>query len=359
MQAIQSNRGLSGAFRRAFCSLTIAAALGTTLGLTTVNRAQGHQPLPNEHGDINTLRGQQAAPGERGAGATPQVQAHSPRDDMGQWSPTDFARANPNLPTLVIAGDSTAATGDPNHRGWGAPLIDYFDTNKVNIINRAVAGRSFRTFYGEGKWRQVVDALKQGDFVVIEFGHNDGGGIEGPMARGDLPGTGDETQTVTRADGTTETVHTYGWYTHKFIRDVKEKGATPIVSSTTVRNIWSNPNAAFRDATITSRQDNYSPADDRVERGMGHMMEWANLVAKEENVAFVDQSNITADQYEKMGREETSKFFPVDHTHTSTDGAVLNAETFIAGLKALPNQRLVGFLNDKGKAIETYRPASK
>jgi rhamnogalacturonan acetylesterase len=84
-----------------------------------------------------------------------------------------------------------------------------------------VAGRFFRTFYGEGKWQQVVDALKPGDFIVIEFGHNDGGGIEDPKGQGDLPGIGDETQTVTRADGTTETMHTYGWNTRKFIRDVK------------------------------------------------------------------------------------------------------------------------------------------
>lgn len=52
-------------------------------------------------------------------------------------------------------------------------------------------------------------------------------------------------------------------------------------------------------------------------------------------------------------------FFSVDHTHTRTDGAVLNAEAFIAGLKALPNHPLVGSLKEKGKAIEAYKPASK
>jgi hypothetical protein len=129
------------------------------------------------------------------------------------------------------------------------------------------------------------------------------------------------------------------------------------VASTTVRNIWNNPNATFRDATITNKKDNYNPADDRVERSTGYMLEWAKQVAMEENAVFIDHSNITADRYEKMGREEASKFFPVDHTHASTDGAVLNAETFIAGLKVLPSMPLVGFLNDKGEAIEAYKPA--
>jgi len=328
------------------------------VGLAVSCPAQEQQPQTNVPGNFDPQPGQ-AAPARRGGttGAA-RLQAHSPRDDQGGWTPTDFAKANPNLSTLVVAGDSTASTGDPNHRGWGAPLIDYFDTNKVNVINRAIGGRSFRTFYGEGSWKKVVDALKPGDYVVIEFGHNDGGGVDGPKARGDLPGTGEETQAVTRADGTIETVHTYGWYTRKFIRDAKEKGATPIVSSTTVRNMWTNPRATFRDATITTKKDNYNPADDRVERGMGHMLEWAKQVAAEEKVSFVDHSNITADRYEKMGRDETAKFFPADHTHTSTDGAVLNAEMFISGLKGLDIQPLIGALNEKGKVIEAGNPAA-
>ena len=114
------------------------------------------------------------------------------------------------------------------------------------------------------------------------------------------------------------------------------EGATPIVSSTTVRNIWK---------------------DGKVERGMGQMLVWARQVADEEKAPFVDHSNITADIYEKIGPEEIAKFFPADHTHTSTDGAVLNAETFIAGLKALPDMPLVKYLNEKGQAIEAYHPA--
>lgn len=310
-------------------------------------------PVP---GNFDPTPGQPALVKGKAAPAVPRVQAHSPRDDSGVWSPTDFAAVNPKLPSLVIAGDSTASTGDNAHRGWGAVLMDYFDPAKVNIVNRAIGGRSFRSFYGEGSWQKLVDGLKPGDFVIIEFGHNDGGPVADGPARGDLPGTGDDTQVVTKPNGSTETVHSYGWYTRTFIRDVKAKGATPIVSSTTVRNMWTNPKATFRDSVITEKKDGYDASADRVERGMGHMLEWARQVAAEEKVAFLDHSNITADVYEKIGREETAKYFPADHTHTSTDGAAKNAETLIAGLKAIPGMPLVDFLNDKGRAIPAYKP---
>ena len=268
------------------------------------------------------------------AAETPQT--HSPRDE-GKWTRTEFAAANPKLPTMVICGDSTAATGDSTHRGWGAVLTDYFDTNRLNVINRAIGGRSFRTYYSEGAWRKVLDALRPGDFVAIEFGHNDGGSVTSAPYRADLPGIGDQTLAFTRADGTTETVHAFGWYLRTFIRDAKAKGAMPIVSSTTVRNIWK---------------------DGKVERGMGHMLEWAKQVAAEEKVPFLDHSDITADLYEKMGQAKVAKFFPADHTHTSTEGAVVNAETFVAGLKALSIMPLIEFLNEKGKAIPPWRPAA-
>jgi hypothetical protein len=94
-----------------------------------------------------------------------------------------------------------------------------------------------------------------------------------------------------------------------------------------------------------------------VERGLGQMLVWAHRVADEEKAPFLDHSNITADLYEKLGQEAVGKYFPADRTHTSTDGAVTNAETLIAGLKALPALPLVEFLNEKGKQIEPYHPA--
>jgi rhamnogalacturonan acetylesterase len=79
------------------------------------------------------------------------------------------------------------------------------------------------------------------------------------------------------------------------------------------------------------------------------MVSWARQVCEQEKIIFVDHCRITAELYEKMGREAVSKVFIRDRTHTTTEGAIINAETLIAGLKTLKEMPLVKFLNDKGK----------
>src|SRR5262249_29092040 len=105
---------------------------------------------------------------------------------------------DPNLPTLFVAGDSTAARGAGEaQQGWAVPFADYFDPAKINIANRARGGRSSRTFITEGLWDHLVAELKPGDIVLIQFGHNDGGAInDASRARGSLPGLGEETQEI-------------------------------------------------------------------------------------------------------------------------------------------------------------------
>ena len=233
-------------------------------------------------------------------------------------------------PAIYVVGDSTA--NNTGHRGWGDPFADYFDPAKVNVVNRARAGRSSRTFYAEGLWAGVRDLLKPGDTVLIEFGHNDGGPVEGDRARGSLPGIGEETKDVTRADGVRETVHTFGWYLRTFIADSKARGATPILLSPTVRNIWT---------------------DGRVERVMGGFARWSAEVAKAENVLFLDHANAIADRYESMGEARVKPLFPEDHTHTSVEGADINASLVVAALKAA-NSPLAALLSAKGKAVAPY-----
>src|SRR5258707_98277 len=80
---------------------------------------------------------------------------------------------NPTLPTLFIVGDSTARNGAD--LGWGDHFTPLFDTTKINIANRAMAGRSSRSYYNEGRWDKVLDEMKPGDYVLIQMGHNDGG----------------------------------------------------------------------------------------------------------------------------------------------------------------------------------------
>ena len=80
-------------------------------------------------------------------------------------------------PTLFIAGDSTAADGAPGAIGWGKYLGTFFDPSKLKVVNRARGGRSSRTFIAEGLWDRLLDDVKAGDFVLIQFGHNDAGPI--------------------------------------------------------------------------------------------------------------------------------------------------------------------------------------
>src|SRR6476660_6716482 len=79
---------------------------------------------------------------------------------------------NPGRPTVFVIGDSTASNGD--RLGWGDPFAAYFDASKVNVLNRARAGRSARTFLNEGLWDKLLADMKSGDYVLIQFGHNDG-----------------------------------------------------------------------------------------------------------------------------------------------------------------------------------------
>src|SRR3954467_10786168 len=251
---------------------------------------------------------------------------------QAQSPSTQSSAPNPKLPTLFVVGDSTANNNANGARGWGDPFISYFDTTKINVLNRARAGRSSRTFQTEGLWDKVLAEMKAGDFVIIQFGHNDAGPIDRDKARGSLPGLGDETKAVTKPDGSTETVHTIGWYVRKFIGDTKGKGATAIVLSPTIRNIWT---------------------DGKVERSMGQFSEWSRQIAASEHVAFVDVSTLAADRFQAMGPEKMAAFFPHDHTHTNAAGAGFNAEVVLSGLKQVPGCPL---LEDPSKAGREVQP---
>ena len=235
------------------------------------------------------------------------------------------APLNPRLPTLFIVGDSTAR--NKSDLGWGDHLAPLFDTTRINVANRAVAGRSSRSYYNEGLWGKVLAEMKPGDYVLIQMGHNDGGGDPStdPKARGSVKGIGEETAdfpiakpftTGPISGQTTETVHTYGWYLRKYISDTRAKKATPILLTLTPRNIW-------------------APGPDgksHIERDMGYR-DFEYQVAAAEHVPVVDMASIAADTFDALGPEKTASLFPIDHTHTSPAGADLNAHAVVTALR--------------------------
>jgi lysophospholipase L1-like esterase len=233
------------------------------------------------------------------------------------------------LPTLFLIGDSTVrngqGTGTSGQWGWGEPIVDLFDGSKIHVRNMALGGTSSRTFLTGGNWDKVIAELKPGDFVMMQFGHNDNGPVDDTSrARGTIKGV-DETSReidnpITKKH---EVVHTYGWYLRKYIADTKAKGATPIVCSLIPRKIWK---------------------DGKIERGRNGYAGWAEMVAKQEGVAFVDLNEIIADRYDALGPAKVEAMFADPHTHTSRGGAELNAQCVVAGLKRLANDPLAGYL---------------
>ncbi len=223
-------------------------------------------------------------------------------------------------PVVFITGDSTVKNTDRDSTGmwgWGSQTYTIFDKNKITCVNVAKAGRSTRTYLNEGRWEQVYNSLQPGDYVLIQFGHNDIGHIDTQKKRGVIA-TAKDTMHVYRMDDTKryELVYSFGWYLKKFIQDVREKGATPILVSLTPRNRWT-------DGKIERRNDSYG--------------KWYREVAAETGVEFVDMHNITADFLEKKcdSKEETLPYYNRDHTHTSLLGAQTNAKSMAKGLKKI------------------------
>ena len=256
-------------------------------------------------------------------------------------------------PVVFITGDSTVKNKDKDEDdmwGWGSVANTVFDETKIDIVNAAMAGRSCRTYLNEGRWEKVYNSLKPGDFVLIQFGHNDISPIDKPKYRGAIA-TADDSCHVYRMQaakedltkqnvidqklksntlvGSYEVVFSFGWYLKKFIQDVREKGATPILVSLTPRNEWP-------EGKMERRNDSYGV--------------WYRQVVKDTGVEFVDLHNLAADFYDKKcgSKEKANKYFKKDHTHTSLLGAKTNAKCVAQGLKA-NNSPLAKYLKSKIK----------
>lgn len=238
---------------------------------------------------------------------------------------SSFMLFQKDKPTLYIIGDSTVRNANRPQCGWGEMINEFLDTTQISISNQAMAGRSTRTFIKEKRWERVLSTLKHGDFVIMQFGHNEGSKPDTSRGgyRGVLRGTGDETVDLIWKDSTLETVHTYGWYLKKFVSDAKAKGATAIICSMIPRNQWDNK---IKGDTTSGKI---------VRRANNDFGKWAKEVAASEGAFFIDLNAISADKYDVMGPDEVKKLFEKDHTHTNVDGARINAASVAEGIRLL------------------------
>jgi len=231
-------------------------------------------------------------------------------------------------PVLYIIGDSTVQNGSGKGSdslwGWGSFMNLFLDTNKIEIQNHAKGGRSSRTFLTDGRWDSIMKTIKKGDYVLMQFGHNDGGELADTLrARGTIKGIGEESKDIYNPiRKVNETVYTYGYYMRKYANETKAKGAIPIIVSPVPRNKF--------DKNGKIEKDQY-----RV---------WAQEVAKQTGAYFLDLNTMVIAKYEEMGSEKVKAFFPKDHTHTNEAGATLNAELVTKGIKDLKGCQLKKYI---------------
>ena len=244
-----------------------------------------------------------------------------------------FTRGKPaqEKPTVYLIGDSTVKSGKGKGEGglwgWGNFLPEHFDLSRVTIENHALGGRSSRTFRSEGHWEKVQASLKPGDFVLMQFGHNDSSPLNDTLrARGTIRGNGDESEEIDNLiNKKHETVHSYGWYLRRYIEETKAKGATPVVLSLVPRNIWE---------------------DGKVRRASADYGRWAAEAAKAGGAHFIDLNEIVAQKYEQASEQKVRSeyFFSHDHTHTNEAGAKVNAAAVAEGIRKDKTIRLNAFL---------------
>ncbi|WP_211166308.1 rhamnogalacturonan acetylesterase [Mucilaginibacter robiniae] len=237
-------------------------------------------------------------------------------------------------PTLYLIGDSTVKNGkgkgDGGLWGWGSYLVNYFDTTKIAVENDALGGTSSRTFQTQGLWDKVLVKVKPGDYVIMQFGHNDSSPLDDTArARGTIRGVGEEQKEIYNPiRKIQEVVHSYGWYMRKFVNDAKEKGATVIICSPIPRNSW-------KEGKINRNNvDSYG--------------QWSAQVAQQTGVYFIDLNQLIADTYDKEGEDKVKSayFGSKDATHTIEAGAILNAQSVVAGIVKTKGLKLAKYLKD-------------
>ena len=225
---------------------------------------------------------------------------------------------------IYVIGDSTVATYNASsypQTGWGQIFQLYFDNSQIEVINKSIGGRSSRSFYEEGRWTEVLNSLVSGDYVFIQFGHND--------------------RDWTKPERYTDTA-AYKNYLRIYVNDTRSKGAFPVLVSPMIMH-------AYRGTTLrnvfTENENDYR----------GSMLQ----VAQELDVPFVDLNMKSYNKMLEVGQEYASYFlylgllpgeypnFPngsSDGTHFQEMGALEMAKLITEGLKELESDSSIAKL---------------
>ena len=196
--------------------------------------------------------------------------------------------------TVFIIGDSTAAkkdlsTGSPE-RGWGMALQCFFDDQYIHVDNHAVNGRSSKSFIDEGRWDKVLSLSKPGDYVIIQFGHND---------------------EKAQPDRHTDPGSTFDYNLSKFVRETREHGGIPVLMNCVVRRnffVKAPENADDEALRNTTFKDGVKMVEgDTLVDTHGLYRVAPRDVAQRMNCLFVDANKITHDLEQSLGVEGSKK----------------------------------------------------
>jgi lysophospholipase L1-like esterase len=220
---------------------------------------------------------------------------------------------------IHLAGDSTMAPKLAEKRpetGWGEMLQDFFDTTAVRVVNHARNGRSTRTFIEEGRWKQIVDSLDAGDYVFIQFGHND--------------------QSKDKVDRYTPPAD-FRSNLQRFVSEARSKGARPVLLTPVMRRRF-DKNAVVRDSH-------------------GEYPDIVRSVATEMKVPLIDLHKKTSALLALFGPHASSALFLQlpprenpnypngiqDNTHFSPFGARIVASLAVEGIREAALDLVAGF----------------
>lgn len=224
--------------------------------------------------------------------------------------------------TIYLIGDSTMAnkdiSDDKQERGWGMMLKNCFSDDVV-VVNKALNGRSSKSFIDEGHWQEVVDKLQPGDYLFIQFGHND----EKPdPKRHTTPGS------------------SFDANLRRFVTEAEAKGAYPVLFSSVVRRSFIQSKTAITDDDLRTNSSSGAVEGDSLIDTHGDYLISPRKVAEEMNVPFIDANKITHDLEQGLGKEGSKNLHMIfapgetlslpdgrqDNTHYNINGAITVAQ---------------------------------
>lgn len=244
-----------------------------------------------------------------------------------------FAHENSDSITIFTIGDSTMADKptdkEKQERGWGQALPELLQ-GAVRVENHAMNGRSTKSFIDEGRWDKVMQRLKEGDYVIIQFGHND---EKSDIALHTIPG------------------QSFDDNLRRFISDTRSKGATPILLNSIVRRNF--PPEGMKEHHYTYEREGNVLVDTH-----GEYAERPKVIAKDMNVPFVDITSLTHDYVSNLGPEKSKRLYmwiPAGKYEFCPKGKIDNTHLNIYGAKVIASM----IIREIGKVVPDLSPYIK